>query len=618
MSGLFVLMTFLFEVFMKVEGWQYVTPVGTVFSRVNSTANIHFSADLTGLNSPRTFFVKFYDGTTQTVIRYNADKSYSTDALPGVTITSDTAGNVVVSLENVQRSSAGTYIMDSPGLLVRCNCLYLLDTPTKPTLSVSNSPSVGGRVTLTCNSRSTTTPSNHSLSLAYKWTIDNVDNPSGPKYSYSANRNRLTLSNVEENDIDLQFTCSATENVSDGYTSNNSESLSFRTLYGPKNLDFRPNGTSYIGYEYTSLSAVTCKATCNPSCKFKWTKIGQVSAVSNISVLNLEMLTREEAGTYRCTAITQGGFSLAKDLTIHVSSFFVEGHEGMNNVTVDEHYADMQFSCIIDLNVSSTVKILFNGNILKETEDQHKRSLTFKLRTISCLQSGLYACESGDLNEQIIMSITLIVRCAPRPLRQIKQNITSSLNVPVRLSFTAIAYPEPGPAGFAWHKENAMRWMPLLSNEDLEISSLDLQTNLTILNVSRQDFGQYRVTVTNDIGRYEQFIFLKEEGSYDLDTKDCPNSTVLIVGVTLGIISASLAAYSVYLTIWFKKNMTNKGGSVYHQTRKEQTYANEVFIEDTKEPKPRRSDATDSQYTALDDTFKEQNVAYDILQTTKT
>jgi hypothetical protein len=84
--------------------------------------------------------------------------------------------------------------------------------------------------------------------------------------------------------------------------------------------------------------------------------------------------------------------------------------------------------------------------------------------------------------------------------------------VSVTLSFTALAYPEPGPKGFLWHKEDGIDWIPLLSNSDVQISSSGLQSNITIFNVSLSDYGTYRLTVTNEVGIYKQMISLVKKG----------------------------------------------------------------------------------------------------------
>jgi hypothetical protein len=81
----------------------------------------------------------------------------------------------------------------------------------------------------------------------------------------------------------------------------------------------------------------------------------------------------------------------------------------------------------------------------------------------------------------------------------------------VILSFTALAYPNPGAKGFSWHKENGNDWTQVLANKDLLISSTAFQSNLTIPNVTKMDYGRYRLTIKNDLGTYVQYFGLTEK-----------------------------------------------------------------------------------------------------------
>ncbi|XP_060566315.1 uncharacterized protein LOC132725237, partial [Ruditapes philippinarum] len=115
------------EIIISVKSWPCVSPIRKVYSRVNSGAVLQFSADLIDLSSPKQFEVKFHDGIgIKARIIYNPDKTFTTDALSGVSITGDTDGKVVVTLANVQQSNAGVYTMASAGLSTKCNCLYIL------------------------------------------------------------------------------------------------------------------------------------------------------------------------------------------------------------------------------------------------------------------------------------------------------------------------------------------------------------------------------------------------------------------------------------------------------------------------------------------------------------
>ncbi|XP_060599472.1 hemicentin-1-like, partial [Ruditapes philippinarum] len=203
-------------------------------------------------------------------------------------------------------------------------------TPRKPTVSVNKTPSVGESVTLTCSSTSTTTPSNHSLSLTYSWKVDNTDNPGGAKYTYTPSKNKLTVNNIVQEDANKQFTCSATEDVTGGYSSSRSDTFSFDVYYfdhqrwlgqllelssgcdpnverdGPyqSSTKLSPSPQNYTKNEGQSLNDITCSANCYPDCTYTWNKTrqGQTTTASSTSVLSVGELQREDAGLYTCIA----------------------------------------------------------------------------------------------------------------------------------------------------------------------------------------------------------------------------------------------------------------------------------------------------------------------------
>ena len=59
------------------------------------------------------------------------------------------------------------------------------------------------------------------------WEVKGTDIPGGTKYTYSSNKSKLTVNNITKNDADNQFTCTATEDVTDGHTSISSDPVSF-------------------------------------------------------------------------------------------------------------------------------------------------------------------------------------------------------------------------------------------------------------------------------------------------------------------------------------------------------------------------------------------------------
>ncbi|XP_045209522.2 uncharacterized protein LOC123561312 isoform X1 [Mercenaria mercenaria] len=313
-----------------------------------------------------------------------------------------------------------------------------------------------------------------------------------------------------------------------------------------------------------------------------------------------------------------------------VKFFYIGERDGQANFTADEH-DDIQFNCEIGGDPASNVKIIFEGEILAEQVDTNK--LTFIRQDVDCLHNGVYFCEGNDsYGLTSSKNVTLLVKCSPRPRRQILRNITSPLYVPVTLTLNAIAYPEPGPKGFSWYKENKKGWIPLLSNEDLHVSSSGLQTSLTIMNVSRAHFGQYRVTVENSIGTYDQYLFLSGEGLTVLgtetskDDKEC--TTSIVIAVTFGIICGVLAGYATGITILHRRKMIRKGTKFPDKTKAETTYVNSAYKSDVpKVPETvrRRENIDDAnginedslkQYTDLAQYSRDDITTYDVIQKT--
>ncbi|XP_060599665.1 carcinoembryonic antigen-related cell adhesion molecule 5-like, partial [Ruditapes philippinarum] len=740
------------EIIVYVKSWPCESPIRKTYSRVNSSATLQFTADLNGLDAlGRPFEVKFYNGTGKARITFYSDKDPRPSHGPDVSITGDSDGNVDFTLANVQENNAGVYIMVTPGFATKCSCLYILGTPRKPTVTVNKTPSVGESVTLTCSSTSTTTPSNHSLSLTYSWRVDNTDNPGGAKYTYTPSKDKLTVNNIVKEDANKQFTCTAKEDVTGGYTSSRSDTSSFVVYYGPDNVAFSPSDTSYEKDENESLNQVTCTASCHPTCSFTWTKTETGTLVSSSALLNLERLQSSDAGTYRCTARRTGGSPQSRDLTVNViygpyqsstqlspstqnytknegqslnditcsaecypdctytwrktrqeqtttvsstsvlsigqlhreeaalytcsaknpersSSpsttiqtlvnvrygpntvslnvtspydvleeksliiqckaecypgcsyawlnvtsglvmnttgavmyigtvnkymtgdykceaknndasiyvkaadivvtiniieqtflkwFYIGSHVNTTVVTVDELEFNIIFTCTVSGDPAENIKITHHGQILQEK--QNASSLKFIHKTVNCYDSGEYKCEVRNRNMNTSSgNISMFVNCSPRPVRKIQEKLTVPLDAPVTLTFQALAHPEPGPKGFAWYNFRDTRWLQILTNEDFQISSSGLETNLTIFSVSQNDYGQYRVTTINSIGTYNQYFSLlqQEPASQQVRKEDCKDGDTLTIGIVLGTVSLILTIYATSITVLWKRNVS--------------------------------------------------------------
>ena len=72
---------------------------------------------------------------------------------------------------------------------------------------------------------------------------------------------------------------------------------------GPDNMILTPPYTQYTANVSTIFRNISCTAMCYPSCSYTWRKQGSVSdLVTTNGVLELEILDKDEAGVYVCTA----------------------------------------------------------------------------------------------------------------------------------------------------------------------------------------------------------------------------------------------------------------------------------------------------------------------------
>ncbi|XP_053374044.1 hemicentin-1-like [Mercenaria mercenaria] len=410
-----------------------------------------------------------------------------------------------------------------------------------------------------------------------------------------------------------------------------SRSFNLQVLYPPI-IDVLKNTSIAEGSPVT----VSCPVTVGypPQTTYEWIRIGEVW--ERKQTFTIDTTSRNDAMFYTCKVsnrmkktgeqpVSQQDtkfFYLNVWYEATITSFFIKGHQGQTHVTVDENDGGIEFTCEVDSNPSSTVKITFNGEILKERSNTKLISLTHS--SVVCLDGGEYTCEGRNQYGQLSRkSINLFVNCSPRPLHQMRQNITSARFVPVTLSFTALAYPQPGTKGFVWFKEHGENWSPVLSNADLHISSSATESNLTISNVSKADFGRYRLTVTNDLGSYVQYLFLEEDvvgkgGLSETCTRNCEmesGNTPVIIGISLGVVVAALAIYAASITILYKRKTTRQDQQVVVGEFTGKTYMNVAFNTDV--PINQNNDVVEDevarQYTDLADYSRDNRTTYEVL-----
>ncbi|XP_053379909.1 hemicentin-1-like isoform X3 [Mercenaria mercenaria] len=356
---------------------------------------------------------------------------------------------------------------------------------------------------------------------------------SKPKSSYSwygpltSTSSVLTIQNIKREQAG-RFSCHAFNKMkrSFGITERgeNNTSVHINILYMP-DIGSLTNETVIEG---ASLNKTCPVIRGNPSVlTVQWTRDGD-DRLWHEQHLVIQKVLRNDSMMYTCTVnntmeptagdLTDGRTSKHFQLDVlyksSVVDFFVDGYHGQNPVTIDEN-TTVEFRCNIDSNPKSTITIYFMDQILKTTTND-ALALVYMSQSAGCLHAGVYVCtgmnkyNNGEPSKKYF---TLNVKCFPRPSPTVKirDRIFTAEQVPVTLSFTALAYPVPDISGYKWRKYIGSVWRPLAASENIIINTSGLQSNLTILEVAGTDYGTYRLDIENALGIFEQLFTVGPE-----------------------------------------------------------------------------------------------------------
>ena len=93
-----------------------------------------------------------------------------------------------------------------------------------------------------------------------------------------------------------------------------------------------------------------------------------------------------------------------------VKWFYIGNNVSQTSVTVDEQESGLTFTCKVSGDPAENVKVMFNGNILKE--ETHTHSLIYIRERATCFDTGVYECEG--ISEEMEIShrnVSLFVKC---------------------------------------------------------------------------------------------------------------------------------------------------------------------------------------------------------------
>ena len=115
---------------------------------------------------------------------------------------------------------------------------------------------------------------------------------------------------------------------------------------------------------------------------------------------------------------------------------------------------------------------------------------------------------------------------SPRPEYDTDPAVVARQGTSAVLSLSILAY--PAPPSHAWHRLVNGEWVLVRNAPNFLLTSSSLQYNLTVMNVTRQLYGSYNLTLANGIGAPLKFTFsLQNKGTYAFNSftiMQCYNS----------------------------------------------------------------------------------------------
>ncbi|XP_052267609.1 uncharacterized protein LOC127869263 isoform X2 [Dreissena polymorpha] len=429
----------------------------------------------------------------------------------------DSILNVTIEDNQTRTCSATTYLepTGTKAENVTTNVSVSFETifpPHKPELKITsceNGPHImnndiihvinGVTVRISCISIGKPTPE-------YIWT------PTG-----GTNEGILTLSYFE---MGIQYKCMATNTLrptfENAITANSSSGFFVDILEHPT---IRCNAT------YTVVMNEDLNVTCdtvhgNPKqTNYTWAKHKSSRILSRNEFLYIPHIQLNQEGIYIVTVTNYmeptgceakiGSDSIGINVDVqfeaNITAFLMPGRNE-TTVVIDQH-TTLTIYCDVMSDPSATIQILFQNRTANKTLAGQR--LEYRKDKAACEQDmGVYSCFSNNTHNTDPKRKDLIVRirCSPRisPGQTTIRNITRSLNESASFSLNVFAYPPPEFVDYRWEKRmQNNQWMPLsnTSKTVINVAQELQQTNLTIDHIVEEDFGVYRVNVSNNFSR---------------------------------------------------------------------------------------------------------------------
>ncbi|XP_052803166.1 hemicentin-1-like [Mya arenaria] len=350
-------------------------------------------------------------------------------------------------------------------------------------------------------------------------------------------RSNLVYSNTLQSQTGV-LSCLAENNMTHGNQAvkgSASRNISLNVLYPPKLLTLhRINAV-----EGRSL-LIQCQYTDGNPIATTLTITRTADGTSWSGEHTIQSVRRADAGLYRCTVensmdptgedkrtgMDTADFEINIWYNTSITRFEVSGNPNQTIVTINESDRFVVV-CGVLSNPYSTIRLEKNhmGTTLLKTENVLE--VEYSIQNAVCSDADVYTCSGfnnyTDMENTPYKELQLFVRCSPRPSdsrEHLRRNFTGTLHGNVTLAFMSVAYPPPT---FEWQMWNGTSFNKV-NGDKYVITSSDLLTSLTIVNIQQNDFVSYILKVSNGIQPFLQEPFYLNPQ----DVPQCPSHFTLL------------------------------------------------------------------------------------------
>ncbi|WAQ93731.1 IGDC3-like protein, partial [Mya arenaria] len=270
------------------------------------------------------------------------------------------------------------------------------------------------------------------------------------------------------------------------------------------------------------------------------TSLVSSSSASNVegleyveSILTFTASSKDDGLRICCMASNVAGKQLVSETRLldvkyntSISRFDVGAFPNQTIVAINE-LETVVIVCEVFSNPRSTVRLKQKHMATILVERRNVLQIEYVIQNASCSDAAVYTCSGfnnyTDLKRTPSKELQLLVKCSPRPsdsLEHIKRNFTGYLHGNVTFTFLAMAYPPPM---FEWQTWNGTSYNKVNRGSHF-ITTTDLLTSLTILNIQVDDYVSYILEVSNGIApNLREHFYLNPQ-----DVPQCPTNFSLL------------------------------------------------------------------------------------------